>query len=64
MKRPQTKFHTHTMRESQVIGSKKSKFIIRSKFILRSNFFAAQYFSLYRYYIETTTTDIDMHLRV
>ena len=52
------------MRESQVIGSKKSKFIIRSKFILRSNFFAAQYFSLHRYYIETTTTDIDKHLRV
>jgi len=25
MKRPQTKFHAHTMRESQVIRSKKSK---------------------------------------
>jgi len=25
MKRPQTKFHTHTMRESQVIRSKKVK---------------------------------------
>jgi len=25
MKRPQTKFHAHTMRESQVIGSKKVK---------------------------------------
>jgi len=25
MKRPQTKFHAHTMRESQVIRSKKAK---------------------------------------
>jgi len=25
MKRPQTQFHAHTMRESQVIGSKKGK---------------------------------------
>jgi len=31
MKRPQTTFHTHTMRESQVNRSKKSQFIIRSK---------------------------------
>jgi len=46
MKRPQTKFHAHTMRESQFIRSKKGKFIIRQKFIVRSNFFAAQFFSL------------------
>jgi len=32
MKRPQTKFHIHTMRKSQVIRQKKSNFIIRSKF--------------------------------
>jgi len=38
MKRPQTKFHVHTMKESQVIRSKKSKFIIRSKFIFGSKF--------------------------
>jgi len=37
MKRPQTEFHAHAMRESQVIRSKKkSKFIIKSKFILWS----------------------------
>jgi len=34
MKRPQTKFHTDTMRESQVIRSKKSKFIVRSNLSL------------------------------
>jgi len=34
MKRPQTKFHAQTMRESQVIKSKKSKLIIRSQFLL------------------------------
>jgi len=39
MKRPQTKFHAHTMRESQVITSKKSKFIIRSKFCCSTVFF-------------------------
>jgi len=38
MKRPQTKFHAHTIRESQVIRSKKSKFIIWSKCIAGSNF--------------------------
>jgi len=38
MKRPQTKFHADAMSNSQVIRSKKSKFIIRSKFIVRSNF--------------------------
>jgi len=32
MKRPQATIHAHTMRESQVIRSKKSRFIIRSKF--------------------------------
>jgi len=31
MKRPQTKFHVHTMMESQVLRSKTSKFIIKSK---------------------------------
>jgi len=29
IKRPQTKFRAHTMRESQIIRSKKSKFTIR-----------------------------------
>jgi len=44
MKRPQTKFHSHTMRESQVIRSKKSKIIIRSKFIVGSNFSCYSFF--------------------
>ena len=38
MKRPQTKLQAHSMRETQVIRSKKSKRIIRSKFIFGSNF--------------------------
>ena len=58
MKRPQTKIHDHTMRESQVIRSKKSKFIVRS------NLSSSTFFSLRRYFIETTTTDIDMLLQV
>ena len=37
MKRPQTKFHAHTMRESQVIRSKKVK-------TLGQNFLAAEFF--------------------
>jgi len=36
MKHPQTKFHAHSMRGSQVIRSRKSQFIIRSKFIVGS----------------------------
>jgi len=59
MKRPQTKFHAHTMRVSQVIRQKKSKFIVRS------NFSYSTVFSLkYRYFTETTSTDIDMLLQV
>jgi len=50
------------MRESQVIRSKKSNFIIKSKFIVVSNFFVAQFF--YQYFVETTTTDVDMLLQV
>jgi len=55
MKRPQTKFHAHTMREFQVIRSKKSKFTIGSNFSCSTVYF-------YRYFIEATTTDIDMNL--
>jgi len=44
MKRPQTKLHVHTMRESQVIRSKKSKSIIRSKFIVGSKFSCSRVF--------------------
>jgi len=39
MKRPQTKFHTHTMRESQVIRSNKVKVIIGSNFSCNTVFF-------------------------
>jgi len=60
MKSPQTKFHAHTTRESQLIRSKKTKFNIRSKFIVRWNFSCSTFLSLHRYFIETTTTDIDM----
>jgi len=57
MKRPQTKFHAHTIRESQVIRSKKSQ-----NLSLGQNFLAAQFFSVYRYFMETATTDSDMML--
>jgi len=46
MKRPQNAFHAHTMRESQVIRSKRSKFIIRSKLIVRSKFSCSSFFFL------------------
>ena len=59
MKRPKTKFHAHTMRESQVIRSKKSQ-----NLSLGQNFLEAEFFSLRRYFIETTTTDINMLLQV
>jgi len=59
MKRPQTKFNAHTMRESQVIRSKKSQ-----NLSLGQNFLAAEFFSLHWYFIETTTTDIDKLLQV
>jgi len=55
MKRPQTKFHAHTMREFQVIRSKKSQ-----NLSLGQNFLAAEFFL----FIDTTTTDIDMLLQV
>jgi len=48
-----TKFNAHTMRESQAIRSKTSQ-----------NFLAAEFFSLHQYFVETTTTDIDMLLQV
>jgi len=64
MKRPQTKFHAHTMSDSNVIRSKMSKFIIGSKFIVTSNFSCSTVFCLLSILIEATTTDIDMLLRV
>jgi len=44
MKRPQTKFYAHTIRESQVLRQKKSKFIVRSKFSCSTVFFALSIF--------------------
>jgi len=58
MKRPQTEFHIHTMMDSHLIRSKKSKFIIR----LKSS--CSTIFSLYRYFIETATTDSTMLMHV
>jgi len=53
------------MKESQVIRSKKAKRIVGSKFIIGSNFCCSTNFlSHYRYFIETTTTDIDMRLQL
>jgi len=39
MKRPKTKFHTHTMRESQVIRSKKSQNLSLGQNFLEAEFF-------------------------
>ena len=63
MKCPQTKFHAHIMKDSQVTRSKKRQNLsLGQNLSLSQNFLAAQFFSLYRYFIETTTTDIDMLL--
>jgi len=58
MKRPRKKFHTDTMSGSKVIRSKKSKFTVRLKLS------CSIVFSLYRYSIKATTTDIDALLQV
>jgi len=57
MKRPQTKFHAHTMRESQVIRKKSQNLSLGQNLPLGQNFLTAQFFSLYRYFIETATRD-------
>ena len=49
---------------TKLLGQKKSKFIVRSKFIVGSNFSCNTVFSLYRNFIETTATRIDMLLQV
>jgi len=65
MKRPQIKFHAHTMKGSQVIRSKKSQNVsLGQNLSLGQNFLSAELFPLHRYFIETTTTDIDMLLQV
>jgi len=64
MKHPQTKFHVHTMRESQVIRSKIQNLSLVQNLSLGQTFLAAQFFSLHRYSIETTTIDLDMILQV
>jgi len=50
MKRPPNQFHTHTMKNTKLLGQKKSKFIIRSKFIVGSNFSCNSFFSLSVFY--------------
>jgi len=52
------------MKESKVVRSKKSKFIIRSKCIVGSTFVATQLFSFHQYFIEAATQYIDMVLQV
>ena len=61
MKRPQTKFHAHTMRVSQVLRSKKSENLsLHQNLSLGQTFFAAVFSLKYRHFTETTTTDIDI----
>jgi len=44
MKRPQTKCHADTMSNSQIIRSKKSKFIVMQNSSFGQTFLAAQFF--------------------
>jgi len=53
------------MKESYVIRSKKSESLsLRQNLSLGQTFLAVQFFSLHRYFIETTTIDRDMILQV
>ena len=61
MKHPQTKFHAHSIKESQVIKSQKVKMYYQVKIYRCINFSCSTVFSLCRYFIETTT-DINMLL--
>ena len=64
MKRPQTKFHSDTTSNAQVIRSKKSQNLsLGQNSSLGQTFLAAVFFSV-RYFIETITTDIDALLHV
>ena len=61
----QTQFHAHTLRESQVIRLKKVKMCRQVKIYRWFKLFLPHsFFSLHRYFIETTTTDTDMLLKV
>jgi len=65
MKRPKNKFQAHSMSESQVINVKKSQNVSSGQNLsFGQNFLATQFFSLYRYLLETTTAGIDMLLQV
>jgi len=57
MKCPQTKFHAHTMRGPKLLAQK------RQNLSLGLISLAAYFFSLYWYFIETTTTAIDVLLQ-
>jgi len=43
-----------------LLGQKSKNLSFGQNLWLGQNFLAAQFFSLYRYFIETTATDIDM----
>jgi len=64
MNRPQTKFHTHTMSGSKVIRSKKPNLSLGQNLSVCQTYFAAYFFLFHRYFIETTTTDIDKLFQV
>jgi len=64
MKRPQTKFHAHIMKESQVIRSNKRQHLsLGQNLSFWLNISCSTIFSLYRYFIKTATTDSDMLLQ-
>ena len=65
MKCPQTKFQAHTVSEYQVFRSKRCQnFSLGQNLSLGKTFLASPFFSLYQYFIETTTTDIDLLLQI
>jgi len=53
MKHPQTKFHTHTTATPKLLGKKSQNFSL-------GQVTCNAVFSLHRYFIETTTTVIDI----
>jgi len=64
MKRPQTEFHAHSMRESQVIRSKKVNLSLGQNLFIGKTFCRIVFSPKHRYFIETTTTDIDAFARL
>jgi len=61
MKRPQIKFHVHTIRESyKLLGQKSQNLSLGQNLFAGQTYLAAHFFPLHQYFIETTTTDIVM----